>query len=224
MGNGSPDFRTLFESAPGLYLVLAPDLTIVAVSDAYLRATMTQRQQILGRGIFDVFPDNPDDPGATGVQNLRASLERVLKDRVPDAMAVQKYDIRKPQGGFEERFWSPVNSPVLDSDGRLVYIIHRVEDVTEFVRLKLAGAEQSRLTQELQTRAGKMEAEIFLRASGLQAANSRLRAANDVRTQFFANVSHELRTPLALILGPAEKLLANPPLAPEDREPLERGR
>ena len=221
MRRGPPDFRILFESAPGSYLVLAPDLTIVAVNDEYLRATMTQREQIVGRGIFDVFPDNPDDPRATGVQNLRASLERVLKDRVPDAMAVQKYDIRKPQGGFEERFWSPVNSPVLDPDRRLIYIIHRVEDVTEFVRLRQAGAEQDRLTQELQTRAGKMEAEIFQRASELQAANARLRAANDARTQFFANVSHELRTPLALILGPAEKLLANPALALDDREQLE---
>src|SRR5438067_1623708 len=109
MWRGPPDFRILFESAPGLYLVLAPDLAIVAVSDAYLRATMTRREQILGRGIFDVFPDNPDDPGATGVQNLRASLERVLKNRAPDAMAVQKYDIRTPQGGFEERFWRHVN-------------------------------------------------------------------------------------------------------------------
>jgi signal transduction histidine kinase len=221
MGRGPPDFRILFESAPGLYLVLAPDLTIVAASDAYVRATMTRREQILGRGIFDVFPDNPDDREATGVQNLRASLERVLKDRVPDAMAVQKYDIRTPQGGFEERFWSPVNSPVLDSDGRLLYIIHRVEDVTEFVRLKKAGAEQHRRTQELQTRAGLMEAEIFSRAAELQAANAQLRAANDVRTQFFANVSHELRTPLALILGPVEKLLTRPALAPEDRDELE---
>jgi hypothetical protein len=42
-----PDFRILFESAPGLYLVLAPDFTIVAVSNAYLRATMTTRDDIL---------------------------------------------------------------------------------------------------------------------------------------------------------------------------------
>jgi len=33
-----PDFRALFESAPGSYLVLTPALVIVAVSDAYLRA------------------------------------------------------------------------------------------------------------------------------------------------------------------------------------------
>src|SRR5919202_4850486 len=92
----TPDFRALFETAPGLYLVLDPDLRIVAVSDAYLAATMTERDAILGRGIFDVFPDNPDDPAATGVNNLRASLERVLAEREPDTMAVQKYDIRRP--------------------------------------------------------------------------------------------------------------------------------
>src|SRR5690242_19773952 len=62
-----PDFRLLFESAPGLYLVLDPDFKIVAVSDAYLRATMTKQEEVLGRGIFDIFPDNPDDPSATGV-------------------------------------------------------------------------------------------------------------------------------------------------------------
>src|SRR5262245_5069394 len=92
-----PDFRSLFESAPGLYLVLTPDYRIVAASDNYLRATMTKRGDILGRGLFDVFPDNPDDPDATGVRNLTASLERVVREGVPDTMAVQKYDVRRPE-------------------------------------------------------------------------------------------------------------------------------
>ena len=93
----SPDFRALFESAPGLYLVLDPDLNIVAVSNAYLAATMTKRDEILGRGVFDVFPDNPDDPQVTGERNLRGSLNRVRYELVPDTMAVQKYDIRRPE-------------------------------------------------------------------------------------------------------------------------------
>jgi PAS domain S-box-containing protein len=146
-----PDFRALFESAPGLYLVLAPDLTIVAVSDAYLRATMTKREEILGRALFEVFPDNPDDPAATGTRNLRASLDRVRAERAPDAMTMQKYDIRRPEfegGGFEERFWSPLNSPVLDAAGKLVYIIHRVEDVTALVRAQQHGIEQEIKTRQ----------------------------------------------------------------------------
>ena len=174
----SPDFRALFESAPGLYLVLTADFTIVAVSDAYLAATMTARETILGRGIFEVFPDNPDDPSATGVANLRASLERVLSGRKADAMAVQKYDIRRPEaegGGFEERYWSPVNSPVLGERGEVTYIIHRVEDVTEFVRLKQHEVEQEALAEELRGQAGRMEAEIFRRAQEIQEANRRLR-------------------------------------------------
>lgn len=142
----TPDFRALFESVPGLYLVLTPELRIVAVSDAYLQATMTQRGEILGRGLFEVFPDNPDDTEASGARNLRASLERVLATGEPDTMAVQKYDIRRPPekgGGFEERYWSPVNSPVFSAASQIAYIIHRVEDVTDFVRLKQQGIEQT---------------------------------------------------------------------------------
>src|SRR5713101_5382142 len=177
----TPDFQALFQTAPGLYLVLTLDLNIVAASDAYLRATMTKREEILGRGIFDVFPDNRDDPSATGVRNLRTSLERVLQEKIPDTMAVQKYDIRKPEsegGGFEERFWSPVNSPVFGPDKEVAYIIHRVEDVTEFVRLKQQGLEKEKLAESLRTRAGQMEAEVYQRASEVQEANRRLEAAN----------------------------------------------
>ena len=73
-----PDFEALFNTAPNLYLVLDPGLRIVAVNDAYCRATKTERAAVLDRGLFEVFPDNPDDPDADGVRNLRASLERVL--------------------------------------------------------------------------------------------------------------------------------------------------
>jgi len=125
------DFKSLFETLPGLYLILNPDFTIVAVSDAYLKATMTERKAIIGRGLFEVFPDNPDNKEATGVSNLRTSLNAVLQLGQPHKMAVQKYDIRKPDGVFEERYWSPLNSPVFNEAHELVYIIHHVVDVTD---------------------------------------------------------------------------------------------
>ena len=184
----TPDFQTLFESAPGLYLVLTPALTIVAVSDAYLNATMTKREEILDRGLFEVFPDNPDVPTATGVRNLRASLDRVLANRVPDAMAVQKYDIRRPEsegGGFEERYWSPVNSPILGADGKVDYIIHRVEDVTDFIRLKQEESEQRRITERLQTRVAEMEAEIFRKTQQIQIAERLRTRAAEMEAEIF---------------------------------------
>jgi signal transduction histidine kinase/DNA-binding response OmpR family regulator len=204
------DFKALFESAPGLYLVLDPDLNIVAVSEAYLSATMTKRAEILGRGIFDVFPDNPDDATATGVANLRASLNRVKREHVPDTMAVQKYDIRRPDsegGGFEVRYWSPLNVPVLGPDRKLSHIIHRVEDITEFVRLKEQESASRQLTAELQERTAEMEIEVFKRAQELQRLNRELMQANSAKSDFLAKMSHELRTPLNAILGFAELLI-----------------
>ncbi|HEY9691694.1 MAG TPA: PAS domain-containing protein [Oculatellaceae cyanobacterium] len=179
--SSQPDFQVLFESAPGLHLVLTPNFTIVAVSDAYLRATMTKREEILGQGVFDVFPDNPEDPTATGVLNLQSSLLSVLQNKATHTMAVQKYDIPRPEskgGGFEERYWSPVNSPILGTDGEVRYIIHRVEDVTDFVRLKQQEVKEHELALSLQERTQQMEAEIYLRSQELQEVNRQLQAAN----------------------------------------------
>lgn len=152
-----PDFRALFEATPNLYLILDPSLKIVAVNDAYCRATMTVREEIVGRGLFEVFPDNPDDPAASGVNNLKASLHRVLDLRLPDAMAVQKYDIARPEsegGGFEERFWSPLNSPVLDAKGAVKWIVHRVEDVTALVRSEAERQQSERTIAALRESSG----------------------------------------------------------------------
>ncbi|HEU4561754.1 MAG TPA: PAS domain S-box protein [Longimicrobium sp.] len=131
------NFWAVFESAPDAYLLLAPDpprFTMLAANDARLRVTLTRREDVIGHPLFEVFPDNPTDPAATGVRNLQASLHEVLRTGKPHRMPLQKYDIRTPGGEFEERYWDPLNSPVFDHRGELIYIIHRVEDVTEQVR------------------------------------------------------------------------------------------
>jgi signal transduction histidine kinase len=156
-----------------------------------LRATMTTRKGILGRNIFDVFPDNPQDPSATGTENLRASLERVLTSRRADVMAVQKYDIRRPKaegGGFEGRYWSSINSPVLGPDNVVAYITHRVEDVTEFVRLKQQEAQREDVADALRQRTQQVEAEIYLRGQELLAVNQQLRASNELLNQLYRQI------------------------------------
>lgn len=203
------DFRALFEEAPSLYLVLTPDFKIADASDAYLRATMTRREDILDRGLFDVFPDNPADLWATGVRNLRRSLEKVLRTGRPDAMAVQKYDVRRPKsegGAFEERYWRPLNSPVFGGgDGKKVaFIIHRVEDVTELARLKHRTV-------------GELETEIAERTKKLQDTVAYLEA-------FSHTIAHDLRAPLRALEGYSRILLdrLGPAAAPDTVEVLQR--
>lgn len=161
----APDFQRLFETSPAPYLILAPNsprFTIVAVNDAYLHATLTTRETIVGHDLFEVFPDNPQDPTATGVNNLRTSLDTVLRTRTRHTMAVQKYDIPTRDGGdgFEERYWTPQNLPVFSADGVLTHIIHHVEDVTELVGLSQRRAEEDEAHQKLRTHAEWLESEI----------------------------------------------------------------
>jgi len=184
-GSEPLEYKRIFDAAPALCLLLGTDekFTILGASDAYLRATGTQRDQIIGRGLFEVFPNSPQD-GPRGATNLRASLQRVLDRRAADTMAVEKHEVRCPDsegGGFEERYWSSVNSPVVSESGEIRWIVHLAEDVTELVRIN----------NELQREGDAIRFEMRRETEAV------LRESDRRKHELIAMLSHELRNPLA---------------------------
>ncbi|MCP9236019.1 ATP-binding protein [Lewinella sp. JB7] len=132
--------RAIFRASTKPYLLLRPDeprFTIVEANPAFARATLSSGRTIAGLGVFEAFPDNPNDPTADGVEKWAASLRHVLEHRQPHQMTVQKYDVPRPEskgGGFEEKYWQPMNIPIFGDDGSVQYILHEVEEVTEQIK------------------------------------------------------------------------------------------
>ncbi|MFD9124607.1 PP2C family protein-serine/threonine phosphatase [Kitasatospora sp. NPDC059571] len=171
MSEPAIDYRAVFQALPGMVALLTPHLVYADANEDFLRYSGRTRDELIGHYLFDVFPDNPNDPAATGSRNLQASLHRVLADAERDTMALQRYDVqsRERPGEWEERYWSPINAPVLDGDGRVVLLVHRVEEVTELIRARGRAAGD---------RARVLEAELYTRSRELQEVNERLRQSH----------------------------------------------
>lgn len=134
--NKEVDFKFIFHCLPGVSLLLSPDnpdFTIVDATERFLLSAHTERKNIIGKKLFEAFPGNPNDEITTNVINLKYSLEQVIASGMPDIMPIHRYDIENSNGIIEEHYWEPLNTPVIDEQGIIKYIIHTSENVTEKV-------------------------------------------------------------------------------------------
>jgi len=131
------DYLSILQALPGCHLFLLPDaprFTIVEATEAYLKATLSDRS-IIGKSVFEAFPENPSLANDTGVKNLRRSLEWVLEHKKTHHMTLQRYDVpAAATSSFVFKVWKPINKPVLDAAGEVQYIIHAVEEITQQVQ------------------------------------------------------------------------------------------
>ncbi|MFD8325636.1 SpoIIE family protein phosphatase [Streptomyces lydicus] len=169
------DFAAFFDVTPSPYLVLDTDLVIRYANPACLRAAGRTKDELIGKYFFDVLPENPgirDD--AEG--HLKASLHRLLDTGKPETAVLQRYDVPRPDppGGFEERWWSVIHTPLPGPDGTVKWIIQQIEDVTAFVHSPQAGQNGKESTE----RANGMAAELYARARELHRLNQELRQAH----------------------------------------------
>jgi PAS domain S-box-containing protein len=180
MDPGVDYFKKLFEVSPNAYMVLDRELRYVAANPVYLRETGSRLDQLLGRYVFDLFPNDPDDPGNASARMLQRSLERVLATGERDHLALIPYRVPKEVDGAlvtEERFWSATHSPVLDADGRVGFILQHTVDVTELHALTRASAPRRG--------SAVAEAGVLSRAQAVQQENVKLDAEREQLRSLF---------------------------------------
>jgi PAS domain-containing protein len=112
-------------------VILDHDYVVTAANPAYVAATGHAETDMVGVELFQVFPDNPDDPESHNVASLQAAFDEVLRKRHRKNMVLLRYDIPESHGSstFVRKHWAPVVSPLVDDD-RVVGIVHQVTDVT----------------------------------------------------------------------------------------------
>lgn len=135
------DYAAVFRQLPVPVLLLTPEFEIADMNLAYLEVAGRTREELLGRNVFDAFPDNPSDSATSGPRSLVRSLDRVLATGKSDALPFVQYDVEVPgsPGVFAQRFWCPVNAPIFGDDGRIVLIAQCVEEISDKVRRFVGG-------------------------------------------------------------------------------------
>jgi len=220
-------FSRLFEASPVPFLILAPNaphFTITDVNDAYLAAAMRTREDLVGRGVFDAFPHNPDDAVFLDLSPLRASLERVLATRRPDQPPNMRYDLARPDGTYETRWWSPVNSPVLGENGDVEAIIHNPHEITDERRaedaLRASEAQLTDMNETLERRVDDALAERRVLADVIEGSDILVQVA-DCSFNWLA-INQAAAAEFARIFGVRQPAAGDNMLAMLDHRPDDR--
>ena len=160
------DFHAIFEATANPYMLLDRDLRYVAANRAYLEVTASRFEDLVGRCIFDAFPNDRDDRENRSAQVLRQSLEKVLRTRRRDVIAFLPYRVARVAGGeLEERFWSATHTPLLDDAGEVAFILQHTVDVTELHRWQRVA---HTLGVDLANGGGVVESDVLRRAQAVQ--------------------------------------------------------
>lgn len=127
----------IFEVIPSAHIVLKPNppfYTVLGVNDAYLSfIPELNKDQILNKSIFEVFQDNI----YFDQQEFNKTLKLVFKTKKPQKNIVKPYPIYVNNlSEVSIKYLEITNSPVLDKDGEIEFIVRSVVDVTDTINTK----------------------------------------------------------------------------------------
>lgn len=174
---GEVDYARIFDVLPSPFMVVDTELRYIAANRAYLETTGRGFEDMRGQKVFDLFPN----PGESG-QRLRESFNKVIATGQPDTLPYLAYPISRGTGGeVENRYWTAVHVPVLDTEGRVKYVMQNTVDVTEFARIRAASA--------VPFTSLSAETQLIERTREAEAANADFRRLFQQAPSFFAILS-----------------------------------
>ena len=137
------DLQRVFQALPFSCLILHvdPEFTIAEASDAYLAATGTSRDDLLGHAVCDIISDNPDDRFSQRSVRVRESLQAAIRTQTAQAMRIQRDDVPAGHGSFARKYWLTTNYPISNTEGNVSWILHRVQDITQMTEAAEVGAD-----------------------------------------------------------------------------------
>ena len=142
------EMQQIFEAAPPTVIIKAdaPKFTLIYANLAFYQSSGRRAEEVLGMGVLEAFPENPQDTETGNVDTFRKSLAACVRTKRATYLPGQKYDIPIPgTNKFETRYWQASNNPVLHATtGEVTYIIHVSIDITGAFEL----AEQERIAFE----------------------------------------------------------------------------
>ena len=102
----TPADQQLFEAAPRPLAALSADgqFTLLFANEHFLASVELRREDLVGRRLFDLFGDPPDDVSVSGWRDLRVALARLLAKESSEALTAGKFAL--PHGaGRKLRHW-----------------------------------------------------------------------------------------------------------------------
>lgn len=125
-----------FEAVPGISVVIHPNdplFTIEAVTNDFVEQLGIGRNELVGRGLFEAFPNPPTHNRNSGEEPIRKSFARVIDHKKRDEIRVLRFDRNLSDGSFAETYWKINNAPILATSGEVLFIIHSSVDITHEV-------------------------------------------------------------------------------------------
>ncbi len=171
---GSPDFSSIFAELPAAFMVLDRRLCFAATNRAYQTLTGVRAEEVLGKYVFDVFPETGDR-----MLRFKDAFERALAGE-ENEVAMAPFAIPRrngDEGGVEMRYWSCTHKPVRNGAGEVTHIIQQTQDATPLVE---PDAELQRPDE-----AAALEQDVVRRAVRIEALSEALRAEGEYLKAMF---------------------------------------